>query len=93
MEIEKREMEARWERLELPVIHKEMLSFLVAEFEEVMASDSNHPPIASYPKVNDRSILIDRRRAVLVHFTEPGFGSPEGHLALLEIYCSIYCKF
>ncbi len=38
---EKRELEGRRKRLELPAIDQEMLSGLVANFEEVMAEGSN----------------------------------------------------
>lgn len=41
LEAEKRELESRRKRLELPAIDKEMLSGLVANFEEVMAEGTN----------------------------------------------------
>lgn len=52
---EKRELEARRERLELPAIDREMLSRLVDKFEEVLAEGTN--PQKKAPSAPDLPLL------------------------------------
>ena len=67
---EKRELEGRRKRLELPVIDREMLSGLVANFEGVMAEGTN-PQKRHLLRRLVKKVLIHDRRTVEVWYGLP----------------------
>src|SRR3990170_4701018 len=79
---EKRELEARRERLELPAIDREMLSRLVDKFEEVLAEGTN-PQKKHLLRQMVKKVLIHDRHTVEVWYGLPYQASVRtpGHLA------------
>ena len=79
---EKRELEARRERLELPAIEREMLSRLVDKFEEVLAEGTN-PQKKHLLRHMVKKVLIHDRRTIEVWYGLPNQASVRtaGHLA------------
>ncbi len=70
LEGEKRSLEARRERLELPAIDKEMLRSLVNNFEKVMAEDPN-PKKKHLLHQLVKKVLIHRRDTIEVWYSLP----------------------
>lgn len=58
---EKRELEARRERLELPAIDREMLSSLLDNFEEVIAAGTNPQKKHLLHRLVKKVLIHDRR--------------------------------
>ena len=79
---EKRELEARRERLELPAIDREMLSRLVDKFEEVLAEGTN-PQKKHLLRQLVKKVLIHDRRTIEIWYGLPNQASVRtpGHLA------------
>ena len=79
---EKRELEGRQKRLELPAIDKEMLSGLVANFEGVMAEGTN-PQKKHLLRRLVKKVLVHDRRTVEVWYGLPNSSqvSRPGNLA------------
>jgi len=79
---EKRELEARRKRLELPAIDREMLSRLLDKFEEVLAEGTN-PQKKHLLRHMVKKVLIHDRRTVEVWYGLPNQASVRtaGHLA------------
>jgi hypothetical protein len=79
---EKRELEARRERLELPAIDREMLSRLVDKFEEVLAEGTN-PQKKHLLRQMVKKVLIHDRRTIEIWYGLPNQASvcTPGHLA------------
>ena len=70
LEAEKHELESRRKRLELPAIDKEMLSGLVANFEDVMAKGTN-PQKKHLLRRLVKKVLVHDRRTVEVWYGVP----------------------
>lgn len=70
LETEKRELEARRKRLELPAIDRAMLSALIDDFEEVMASGMN-PQKKHLLKRLVKKVLVSNRRTVEIWYGLP----------------------
>ena len=82
LEVEKREISTRRERLELPTLDREMLSRLVDEFEETMDKGTN-PKKKHLLRQLVKKVLIHDRRTVEIWYGLPNRNSVStpGHLA------------
>jgi len=70
MEAEKRRLEAKRERLELPAIDREMLAAIVENFERVMAEGPS-PQKKDLLRRMVKKVLIHDRRTVEVWYCLP----------------------
>ena len=84
LEAEKRELEGRRRRLELPAIDRDMLSDPVANFEDVMAEGTN-PQKKHLLRRLVKKVLVHDRRTVEVWYglPNPSSVSRPGNLAPL----------
>ena len=96
---EKRELEGRRKRLELPVIDREMLSGLVSNFEGVMAEGTN-PQKKHLLRRLVKKVLIHDRRTVEVWYglpnssqvSRPGELAPQVRLELTTLRLTAECS-
>jgi hypothetical protein len=70
LEAEKRDLEARRERLELPAIDRDMLASLVDNFEQVMAEAPN-PQKKDLLRRLVKKVLVHDRRTIEVWYGLP----------------------
>ena len=77
LEIEKKGLEARRERLELPAIDKEMLRGILADFEKVMEEGTNPQKKHLMQKLINRVVVHDRRTVEIWYWlpNRSSFGS------------------
>jgi len=82
LEDEKRDLEERRERLDIPALDKEMLSRLVGNFEDVMAEGTN-PQKKDLLRRLVKKVLIHDKRTIEIWYALPNQGSVRtpGHLA------------
>ena len=79
---EKRELEARRERLELPALDRDMLAALLDRFEDVLAAGTN-PQKKHLLHMLAKKVLVHDRRTVEVWYCLPSQASVRtlAHLA------------
>ncbi|MBW2148499.1 MAG: recombinase zinc beta ribbon domain-containing protein, partial [Deltaproteobacteria bacterium] len=77
LDIEKKGLEARRERLELPAIDKEMLRGILADFEKVMEEGTNPQKKHLMQKLINRVVVHDRRTVEIWYWlpNSSSFGS------------------
>ena len=99
LEAEKRELEGRRRRLELPAIDRGMLSDLVANFEDVMAEGTN-PQKKHLLRRLVKKVLVHDRRTVEVWYglpnppsvSRPGNLAPQAGLEPATLRLTGYCR-
>ncbi len=84
LEDEKRDLEERRKRLEIPAIDREMLSDLLDNFEEVMAEGTN-PQKKDLLRRLVKKVLVHDKRTIEIWYALPNQASVRtpGHLARL----------